>query len=233
MKFFLSKNGIEYYYTDKFLYAKKKGQAKPYKLALFDKHFYKLRLYNRVPILEIDGLRMQLVKDFKSPLDYSKEITSRLRIGKNDLALDTCMGLGYTAIAAAKYAQKVITCELSNAVLQLAKWNPFSSDLFAGNNIELKQGDVASIITGFKDKTYDVVIHDPPRFSHAPHLYSSQFYSELFRVTKSKARLFHYVGSIGKESGRKIENEVGKRLEAVGFRSIKFEARLQGLFFNR
>ena len=233
MKFFLSKNGIEYYYTDKFLYAKKKGQAEPYKLALFDRHFYKLKLYNRVPVLEINGLRMQLVKDFKSPLDYSKEIAARLRIGKNDVALDTCMGLGYTAIAAAKYAQKVITCELSNAVLQLAKWNPFSADLFNSEKIEIKQGDVSSIVGGFKEKSFDVIIHDPPRFSLAPQLYSSQFYSELYRVAKTKARLFHYVGSLGKESGRKIENEVAKRLETTGFRNIKFDARLQGLFFMK
>ena len=238
MKFFLSKNGIEYYYTDKFLYAKKKnskdgsGQAELYKLALFDRRFYKLRLYNRVPILEIDGLRMQLVRDFKSPLDYSKEIASRLRIGKNDAVLDTCMGLGYTAIAAAKYAQRVITCEISNAVLQLAKWNPFSSDLFSVSvNIEIKQGDIASLIAGMKEKSFDAVIHDPPRFSLAPQLYSSQFYQELFRVCKKGARLFHYVGSLGKERGRNIENEVGRRLEAVGFRQIKFEPRFQGLFF--
>ena len=192
MKFFLSKNGIEYYYTDKFLYARKDGQE--YKLALFDRHFYKLKLYNRIPVLEINGLRMQLVKDFKSPLDYSKEIASRLRIGKNDIVLDTCMGLGYTAIAASKFAQKVITCELSNAVIQLAKWNPFSSDLFSPNShIEIKQGDAASIVGGFKDKEFDVVIHDPPRFSLAPQLYSSSFYQELFRITKKNARLFHYV----------------------------------------
>ena len=230
MKFFLSKNGIEYYYTDKFLYAKKKGEL--FKLALFDRHFYKLRLFNRVPILEIDGLRMQLVKDFKSPLDYAKIITSHLPLAKSSIVLDTCMGLGYTAIAAAKFAQKVITCELSTAVLQLAKWNPFSSELFT-DNIEIKQGDISSLINGFKDKTFDVIIHDPPRFSHAPQLYSSQFYQELYRVSKNKARLFHYVGSVGKESGRKIENEVGKRLEVVGFRNIKFDARLQGLFFSR
>ena len=229
MKFFLSKNGIEYYYTDKFLYAKKKGQPEPYKLALFDRHFYKLRLYNRVPILEIDGFRMQLVKDFKSPLDYSKEIASRLKIGKNDIVLDTCMGLGYTAIAAAKYAQRVITCEMSTAVLQLAKWNPLSSDLLSAN-IETKQGDTASLINGFKEKTFDIIIHDPPRFSHAPQLYSSQFYQELFRVCKKGARLFHYVGGVGKERGRNIENEVAKRLETTGFRNIKFEPRLQGLF---
>ncbi|MDO8554653.1 MAG: methyltransferase domain-containing protein [Candidatus Micrarchaeota archaeon] len=230
MKFLLRKNGIEFYYTDKFMYGKKDGEL--YKLAMFDRHFYKLKLYNRVPVLEIDGLRMQLVKDFKTPLDYSKEVASRLKITKNDAVLDICTGLGYTAIAASKFANKVITCELSESVLQLARWNPFSSELFS-SNIEIKSGDAFSTVKGFKDKTFDVVIHDPPRFSHAPDLYSSQFYTELHRVTKSKARLFHYVGTLGKEKGRKIEDEVKKRLELAGFRDFNYVAKLQGWFFRK
>ncbi len=230
MKFLLRKNGIEFYYTDKFMYGKKDGEL--YKLALFDRHFYKLKLYNRVPVLEIDGLRMQLVKDFKTPLDYSKEVASRLKITKNDTVLDICTGLGYTAIAASKFGNKVITCELSESVLQLAKWNPFSSELFS-SNIEIKTGDAFSTVKGFKDKTFDVIIHDPPRFSHAPDLYASQFYSELYRVVKTKGRLFHYVGTLGKEKGRKIEDEVKRRLELAGFRDFQYVAKLQGWFFRK
>lgn len=230
MKFFLSKNAIEYYYTDKFLYGKKDGQL--YKLALFDRHFYKLKLYNRVPILEIDGLRMQLVKDFKSPLEYSQIVADKLQIKNDDIVLDTCMGLGYTAIAASKKAKTVITCELSAAVLQLAKWNPYSTDLFS-SKIKINQCSVSSIITGIKDKFFDIIIHDPPRFSHAPDLYSSQFYRELYRVSKHKARLFHYVGSLGKEKGRKIEKEVEQRLIQTGFRNFIYNARLQGIFFQK
>jgi len=212
------------------MYGKKDGEL--YKLALFDRHFYKLKLYNRVPVLEIDGLRMQLVKDFKTPLDYSKEVASRLKITKNDTVLDICTGLGYTAIAASKFGNKVITCELSESVLQLAKWNPFSSELFS-SNIEIKTGDAFSTVKGFKDKTFDVIIHDPPRFSHAPDLYASQFYSELYRVVKTKGRLFHYVGTLGKEKGRKIEDEVKRRLELAGFRDFQYVAKLQGWFFRK
>lgn len=232
MKLFGRYHGVEYYYTKNFLYAKKGKEF--YKLALFDKHFYKLRLYNRVPILEIDGVRMYLLKNFKSPLDYAKEIITQLRIGKNDVVLDTCMGLGYTAMAAAKTAGKVITCELNRAVLQLAKWNPLSHSLFSSSNIEFKQGDIASVVTGLKKKSFDIVIHDPPRFSHAPQLYSSSFYRELFRICKSRSRLFHYVGSLGKtHRGRKIEKEVAKRLEQTGFEDIRYTERLQGLFFRK
>lgn len=231
MKFLLTKNGIEYYHTDKFLYAKKDGEL--FKLALFDTHFYKLKLYNRITVLEIDGLRMHLVKDFKTPLDYSKEVVSNLKIGKNDKVLDICTGLGYTAIAASKQAQKVTTIEISPAVLQLCKWNPFSSELFTSRNIEIKNEDAFSALKSFREKTFDVIIHDPPRFTHAPHLYSTQFYTELCRIAKTRARLFHYVGTLGKEKGRKIEDEVKKRLETVGFMDFRYSSKLQGWFFRK
>lgn len=231
MKLFGTFHGIEYYYNDRFLYAKKGEEL--LKLALFDRHFYKLRLYNRIPILEIDGLRMQLVKDFKSPLDYAQEVVTALRISHTDTIFDTCTGLGYTAIAAAKKAEKVITCEQSTSVLQLAKWNPFSRELFSPR-IEIRQGDVASLVTGFKEKTFDAIIHDPPRFSHAPQLYSSQFYRELMRICRKGARIFHYVGSVGaNQKGRSIESEVAKRLEQTGFKEIHYISRLQGLLFRR
>jgi uncharacterized protein len=230
MRLFGTFGGIEYYYTDKFLYIKQGTQF--HKLALFDKHFYKLRLYKRIPILEIDGLRMQLTKDFRSPLDHPKAVVKELNIKKNDIVLDTCMGLGYLAIEASKLAQKVHTYEISSAVMQLAKKNPFSKNLFS-SSINVNIGDIYSEVKGLKDKSFDIIIHDPPRFSHAPALYSAAFYRELFRISKKGTRIFHYVGAPGKHKGRSIEKEVMKRLEKEGFRNIKFNPRLQGLFLVR
>lgn len=219
--------GAEYYYSGSWIYAKKDGET--IKLGLFDRRMFKLRLYNRIPILEIDGLRMQLVRDFATPLDYSKEVVRALGIGKNDEVLDTCMGLGYTAIEAAKYGRKVTTCELHPAVVALAKWNPWSDKLFSSGNIDMLQGDVADKIKGFKDKTFDAIIHDPPRFSHAPQLYSSSFYAELLRVCKKGARVFHYVGAVGENKGRAIGTEVSRRMRLAGFRNTSMNARLQGV----
>lgn len=231
MRFLIKHKGNEYYYTDKFLYLKNGMEFQ--KLAIFDRHFYKLRLFNRVPILEIDGLRMQLIRDFKTPLDYSKEVINALEIKKSDDVLDTCMGLGYTGITASKFAHKVVTWEISEAVHTLAKWNPWSANLFSSANIEIKIGDAAQKIKGERDKTFDVIIHDPPRFSQAPELYSASFYQELYRVMKQRARLFHYVGTVGAERNRRIDKEVGKRLELAGFRDIRYIERLQGLLTRK
>jgi len=92
------------------------------------------------------------------------------------------------------------------------------------------KGSVAELIKSFEAGMFSYVIHDPPRFSHAPELYSLEFYRELFRVCKKGARIFHYVGSVGKGKGRRIDKEVEKRLSEAGFRGMRYSARLQGIF---
>jgi uncharacterized protein len=235
----LCKKGDVTYTTDgSFIYAEKEG--KTYRLDLFDRHYYKLRPVNGVPILEVDGLRMHLVRDFKTPLDYSDEVVKALRIPPSVpvgafSVFDTCMGLGYTAIAAAKLASvdKITTCEISDAVMTLAKWNPWSGALWENSKITIMQGNSADIVKTMPDCSFDFIIHDPPRFTHSSELYSGPFYAELFRVCKPGARIFHYVGSVGAKSGRHIEREVGGRLEKTGFTHIKYIPKLQGMIAAR
>ena len=228
-KIFHKTKDVTYSSDGKFIYAEMGGDR--IKLALFDGHYYKLKLYNGIPVLEIDGLRMHLVKDFKTPLDYAREIVKEMKI-KKGAVLDSCMGLGYTAIEASKKADSVITCEISRAVIDLAQWNPFSDRLFKGD-IVVMNGSIADLIKDFKPATFSYVIHDPPRFSHAPELYSKEFHRQLFRVCKKGARIFHYVGSVGAKKGRNIEKEVEKRLKESGFRDISYSKRLQGLFASK
>lgn len=248
-KFFCrSTDGSITYTTDgSFIYAGKAAEkagaggahvGTPLRLDLFAGHYYKLRPWNGVPILEVDGLRMQLVKDFRTPLEYSLEAVRGLGIPpKGDaVVLDTCMGLGYTAIAAAQSpgVKTVVTCELSEAVITLAKWNPFSDPLWEkGGKITVIEGSIAELVKQFDDGMFSFVIHDPPRISHAPELYAAPFYAEMFRVCAKGARIFHYVGSVGTKKGRRIDREVMERLAAAGFRKLTYAARLQGIFASK
>jgi hypothetical protein len=232
----MESRGVRYTTDQKFIYAEKDGAT--VRLDLFSGHYYKLRPCNGIPILEIDGLRMQLVRDFKTPLEYAKKAVAGLKIPDNGdfTALDTCMGLGYTAIELSRRrsVRLVATCELSNAVITLAKWNPYSDALFEkGGKIVVMEGSVLDHARNFDSDMFDFVIHDPPRFSHAPELYSSDFYRELFRVCRKGARMFHYVGSVGKGKGRDIGKEAGKRLLAAGFRILSHDALLQGIFAQK
>lgn len=242
---FLTSRGIAYTTDGNFIYAETaaEGQKAPatVRLDLFDRHYYKLKPYNGVPVLEVDGLRMQLVKDFKTPLDYADQVVRGLHMharpgSKGAIVLDTCMGLGYTAIAAAKNPEvkSVVTCEVSSAVVALAKWNPFSDALWEkGGKIIVMEGSIAELIKQFDGGMFSFIIHDPPRFSHAPELYSASFYGELYRVCARGAHIFHYVGSVGKGKGRHIDREVTERLVAAGFRSLSYSARLQGIFASK
>ncbi len=233
-----SKDGsITYTYDEQFIYATDKEGTR--RLDTFDQHYYKLRVFNSIPILEIDGLRMQLVRDFETPLDYAKEVVEGLGIahGKGQsIVLDTCMGLGYTAIEVAKSpaVAKVVTCEIAQAVITLAKWNPFSDGLLRdGGKMEVWNGSAFDLVRTFEPETFDFIIHDPPRFSHADELYSLEFYRELFRVCKKGGKLFHYVGSVGKARGRDIAHESETKLIEAGFKKIRYEERLQGLYAEK
>ena len=200
-----------------------------WKVAVFDNGLYRLRMMKGKPILEIDGLRMHLVKEFEDIFDYSKLVVRELRLVQSDVVLDTCMGLGYTAIAASKKADKVVTVELFPAVIAMAKWNPWSRELFERKRIEVVGGKSCfDYIKETEDEKFTKVIHDPPRFSKAGELYSRELYRELRRICKKDALLFHYVGSMGKKK-RDIMGEVANRLEECGWKVLKKKARLQGI----
>lgn len=201
-----------------------------FKAAIARKHYYRLRMMSGFPVLEIDGLRMQLVKEFKNPMEYSKLVALKLGIGPGQKVLDTCAGLGYTAIAAAAKGAEVETFEKDPNVIEIAKINPWSAELFADKRIKFHEGDAFSGIRQMAGKRFDRILHDPPRFSLAEELYSPGFYRELFRVAAEGARLFHYVGSIGKMRGRHFENGVAERLAEAGWKKIRRDVKLQGLF---
>ncbi len=196
------------------------------RLDCFDEHYFKLRQWNKMPILEIDGLRMHLVKEFKEPIDYARKVVSLLNIKKDDLVLDTCFGLGYLALMAVKRGAKVVAVEKYSPVIELAKFNPWSKEVI--DKVELYIGPVEEVLKKEK-KIFDKIIHDPPRISHAPFLYSRSFYTLLAEHARPGTLLYHYVGSVGKMKGRHIDEEVKKRLEECGWKIIKEWKRGQAL----
>ncbi len=191
-----------------------------FKAAIAGEHFYKL-VPTIPPTIEIDGIRMHRTKDV-TPLEDTLNKVNAVKPKEGEMLLDTCMGLGYTAIEAAKRGAYVMTVEKDPNVLELARLNPWSRELFHSQNIQVIQGDAFDVVKRFKDGSFDVVIHDPPRFSLAGHLYSEEFYRELFRVLKPGGRLFHYVGNPGRRYRRKdLQRGVMERLRKAGFVGVK------------
>jgi hypothetical protein len=191
-----------------------------FKAAIAKEGFYKL-VPTIPPTIEINGIRMHRTKDI-TPLEDTLNKVNTIKPKEGEMILDTCMGLGYTAIESARRGAFVITIEKDPNVIELAKLNPWSYEAFHSQKIQLIQGDAFEIIKRFKDETFDAIIHDPPRFSLAGELYSKDFYEELFRVLKRGGRLFHYVGTPGKKYRRKdLQRGVMERLRKVGFKNVR------------
>ena len=183
--------------------------------------------------------------------------------------LDTCCGLGYTAIAAARKAVgrpiklneprgeegsgsrrasetvivagnnnvpgnadskesvgstgSVTTIEYDMASLEMCAHNPWSRPLFDGSlPITVWHGDSCQGIRTFPDRSFNVVIHDPPaRALCRTDLYSVEFYNELYRVLTRNGVLYHYIGNPdSKESGR-LYSGIVSRLASAGFMRIE------------
>jgi hypothetical protein len=197
------------------------------KVCFFKRHFYKLVPTDGYPTIEIDGIKMHQTKKMTPEEDARLKIAI-LNISKKAKVLDICTGLGYTAIAAYNCGAEVITIEKDPNVLQIAKFNPYSKELFEGR-IKVIIADAFEEVKKFKDASFDFIIHDPPRFALAELLYSTAFYKELFRILKPNGRLFHYVGSPGARYRKKrILKGVMDRLIQIGFK-LKKEDKAMGI----
>ena len=182
--------------------------------------FYKLVPTKDAPTIEISGIRMHVTKEMSPIEDTNKKIASIAPI--KGFVLDTCMGLGYTAISASKQAEFVMTCERDGNVIEIAKYNPWSKELFNNKKISILKTDVFEEIKIFKSSMFDAIIHDPPRLSLASELYSLDFYRQLSRVLKNKGKLYHYTGSPGSKNRKvNLAGNVSKRLKQAGFRNIQ------------
>ncbi len=182
--------------------------------------FYKLRFLGEAvaPTLEISGIHMHNIVGTNPWRDAERKVRlARVKGGMR--VLDVCTGLGYTAIHSAKRGALVLSIEKDASVLEIAEYNPWSWPL-TSPDITILLGDAVEVLDELPEATFDAVIHDPPRFSLAGELYSSEFYRKLHRVMKRGATLFHYTGGPGKHRGVSFQAGVVRRLREAGFSII-------------
>ena len=171
------------------------------------------------PTMLVAGFPMHRIKDTDPWQDTLKK--ARAAAPLTGAVLDTATGLGYTAIAAARTAERVVTIELDPAGLEIARQNPWSRDLFTNPNIQQIVGDTFAEIQRFADGEFARVLHDPPTFSLAGELYSAAFYGQVYRVLTRAGKLFHYVGDPKSGLGKRVTAGVVRRLREVGFRRVE------------
>lgn len=181
------------------------------------------RVYSLLPTLGaptmlVSGIPMHRIKGTTPERDTSQKIkASGSTFGP---VLDTATGLGYTAIAAARSAASVLTVELDPAVLELARMNPWSQELFENTKIEQRLGDSSQIVLALPDSAFSCILHDPPMLSLAGELYGLEFYRQLLRVLRPGGRLFHYIGDPDSSTGARVTRGVVERLKKAGFTHI-------------
>lgn len=179
----------------------------------------KLKATDFAPTMEIDGIKMHRSENI-NPFDDSK-IKAREVVKRSMVVLDTCTGLGYTAISAIKLgARHVISYEKNEVVLKIAQYNPWSLEFFNNPKIESRLEDIYEAIFKLKSESFDAIIHDPPRFSLAGELYSLDFYKEVCRVLKPNGKMFHYIGDPNSAFGKKHYAGINSRLREAGFQTV-------------
>ena len=182
-------------------------------------NYYKLVPTNGAPTVEINGIKMHRSKNI-DPFEDARLKASQV-VKKDNRVLDTCGGLGYTAIWSVMLGAKiVVSTERSEYIQKLRKENPWSEELFQ-KKIQLISTDISKYITEFESESFDSIIHDPPRFSFAGNLYGEEFYKELYRVLVKNGNLFHYTGSpYIVRRGNSFSANAGERLKKAGFKNV-------------
>jgi uncharacterized protein len=167
------------------------------------------------PTFEIDGIKM-LPTAKVSPFDDARRKVALIE-ARGKRVLDCCGGLGYFAHwCLSDMATEVHSFEKNDSVLWLRTINPWSPR--ANPRLKLQHADIAEEISKLPAKSFDAILHDPPRFGIAGELYSQAFYDELARVIVKGGILFHYTGTPNKlTSGRDVPKEVMRRLKKAGF----------------
>jgi len=193
--------------------------------------FYSLMPTRRAPTLLIAGFPMHRIKGIDPYEDALRKINAIAPV--TGRVLDTATGLGYTAIEAAKSAREVITIEIDPGVLEVARLNPWSRELFENPRIRQIVGDAFDAIERFEAESFACILHDPPTFRLAGELYSEAFYRHLFRVLRRGGRLFHYLGDPDSPTGRMAARGVVRRLRAAGFPRIVRKPAAFGLAVSR
>ncbi len=175
------------------------------------------------PTLWINGSMMHTVSVSK-PTDEAMEKARELG-RRPGMVLETCFGLGYSAIALIQKcgAIGVSSHEISSDVLDIARENPWSGKALSDSRINVSNNDIKEAIHEVEDSSFDSVLHDPPNVKIDGELYSEKFYSELFRVLKRGGKLYHFVGGGKTPHEYKVNYTRGvmRRLSEAGFSSVK------------
>lgn len=168
------------------------------------------------PTFEISGIKMHRTKGIDPYEDAHTKAGAAVR--RNDTVLDTCGGFGYTAIWARRLgAEEVISVEVNPDIVALRRYNPWSKEYLEDAAIEKIEGDAADVVHDFDPGYFDSILHDPPRFTLAENLYSSEFLESLISILRPGGTLAFYTGEPYRAArGQSFVDNLLKRMRKLG-----------------
>jgi predicted methyltransferase len=190
----------------------------PYPIEIRDDTYCKLvplEDKHGAPTFELSGIKMHRTMGIDPFEDARTKVKAVVQRG--DYVFDTCGGMGYTSIWTRRLgATHTTSCELSEDVIALRKYNPYSREYLKDRGIKKLHFSCAEAINDFDDDSLDCIIHDPPRFSLAGELYGEEFLWQMARVLKDGGRLCFYTGDPYRSGrGRKFIDGITKRLRKL------------------
>ena len=213
---------------EKTCYLIEDGALKP--VAFFSdesQFYYKLVPTKDWPTITFSSTPMHTLESPKKRTEgFMREVSTAL--AAQGRALDTCFGLGYTAIALSRKAV-VDVFEKDPYPLHIAGINPWSVEAFQNERIKIHETDITDGIKQFKSGTFECIIHDPPTPAYARDLYEAPFHRELYRVLKKGGVLFHYVANPKKTKGDLFYPKIVKSLEKAGFVKVEYHVETSGI----
>lgn len=173
------------------------------------------------PTVEISGIKMHVTQNGDPEKDTHRKLRTLRPV--SGTILDTCCGLGYSAIhlGRVKDVHMVVTVEKDPTMIAICKENPWSAELWHNPKIHLIAADVSHLIATFPSGRFSAVVHDPPRFALAPELYEISFYREIWRVLRDGGKLYHYTGDPHRKGGRGLPQRARSRLREAGFSKVR------------
>jgi len=171
------------------------------------------------PTLAIDGTYMHTIVK-STPLEEANMKVNALGHVFGQV-FETCMGLGYcTKILLSKQIDGITSCEISQEVIDIAKINPWASEIFNSPKFNLNYRNTAQYIKDHTELKFDFILHDPPTLHRAGELFSQDFYGDLVNVLNRNGKLYHYIGTETEKTKHRYKQGITKRLFEVGFKKV-------------
>jgi len=201
------------------------------RLALFTDHLYRVRVINGFPILEIDGVRMNLLKEV-NPVEYARRVVEGLKVRRGMDVLECCMGLGYITAELVRRGARVWAVEKRREVVELSRATPWFSHLHSHERVKVVNKPIEEFVEEAREEglRFHRIVHDPPSPRMAGELYSRKLYRAYRDVVREKGMLYHYSGLPGQQRGWDEVERTARRLEEAGWRVVRKDRLLKGVF---